>query len=109
LEAHERECPRHLRLRASDFGQIVAVLAGITVPNAQLLAEIQRLAAQLQSALQSRGVVDRAVGLLMSRTGGTEGEAMARLRALSQNEDQQLDVVAGRIIEEAVRRATGGY
>jgi AmiR/NasT family two-component response regulator len=79
------------------------------VQNAQLLAEIQRLAAHLQSALQSRGLVDRAVGILMNRTGGTDGEAMARLRALSQNEDQQLEVVAGRILEEAVRRAEGGY
>ena len=63
--------------------------------NAQVLAQIQRLAAQLQSALQTRGVIDRAVGILMSRTGATEREAMARLRALSQNEHQQLDVVAG--------------
>jgi AmiR/NasT family two-component response regulator len=78
------------------------------VPNAQLLAEIQRLAAQLQSALQSRGVVDRAVGILMSRTGNTEGEAMARLRALSQNEHQQLEIVAGQILEEAVCRGEAG-
>jgi AmiR/NasT family two-component response regulator len=61
--------------------------------NPQVLAHIQRLAAQLQSALQTRSVIDRAVGILMSRTGGTEGEAVARLRALSQNE-QQLEVVA---------------
>jgi AmiR/NasT family two-component response regulator len=78
------------------------------VQNAQVLAQIQRLAAQLQSALQARGVIDRAVGILMSRTGGTEGEAMARLRALSQNEHQQLEVVAGHIVEEAVRRPEAG-
>ena len=91
------------------MGAFVAVLAATAVQNAQLLAEIQRLAAQLQSALQSRSVVDRAVGILMSRTGGTEGMAMARLRALSPNEDQELEVVARRIVEEAVRRAEGGY
>ncbi len=77
--------------------------------NVQLLAEIQRLAEQLQSSLQSRGVVDRAVGIVMSRTGGTQGEAMARLRALSQNEPQQLEAVAGQIVEEAVRRAEAGH
>ena len=77
--------------------------------NTQLLAAIQRLAAQLQSELQSRGLVDMAVGIVMNRTGGTEGEAMARLRALSQNEDQQLEIVAGRIVEEAVDRAERGY
>jgi AmiR/NasT family two-component response regulator len=77
--------------------------------NAQLLAQIQRLAAQLQSALQTRGVIDRAVGILMSRTGRTEGEAMVRLRALSQNKHQQLEVVAGQIVKEAVRRAEAGH
>ena len=79
----------------------------MAVHNAQLLAEIQRLAAQLQSKLQSRGLVDRAVGVMMNRTGGTEGEALTRLRALSQNEDQPLEIVAGRIVEEAVGRAEG--
>ena len=76
--------------------------------NAQVLAQIQRLAAQLQSVLQARGVIDRAVGILMSRTGRTEGEAMARLRALSQDQHQLMEVVAGRIVEEAVRCAEAG-
>ncbi len=76
--------------------------------NAQVITQIQRLAAQLQSALQTRGVIDRAAGILMSRTGGTASEAMARLRALSQNEHQQLEVVAGQIVEEAVRLAEAG-
>jgi AmiR/NasT family two-component response regulator len=79
------------------------------VQNAQVLAHIQRLAAQLQSALQTRGVIDRAVGIVMSRTGGTEGEAMARLRALSKSEPQQLEVVAGQIVEEAAGRTEAGH
>jgi AmiR/NasT family two-component response regulator len=74
----------------------------------QLLAQIQRLAAQLQSALQARGVIDWAVGIVMSRTGGTEADAIARLRSLSQNEDQQLKVVARRIVKEAVGGAQAG-
>ena len=77
--------------------------------NAQVLAHIQRLAAQLQSALQTRGVIDRAVGIVMSRTGGTEGESMARLRALSKSEPQQLEVVAGQIVEEAAGRTEAGH
>jgi AmiR/NasT family two-component response regulator len=79
------------------------------VQNAQVLAHIQRLAAQLQSALQTRGVIDRAVGIVMSRTGGTEGEAMARLRALSKSEPQQLEVVARQIVEEAAGRTEAGH
>jgi AmiR/NasT family two-component response regulator len=75
------------------------------VQNAQVLAQIQRLAAQLRSALQTRGVIDRAVGILMSRSGGTTEEALERLRALSQHEHHKLPMVARQIIEEAVRRA----
>ena len=77
--------------------------------NAQVLAQTQWVIAWLQSALEARAVIDRAIGILMSRTGGTEGEAMARLRALSQTENQQLKIVAGQIVEEAVRRAEAGH
>jgi GAF domain-containing protein len=91
--------------RAAELGEIFAVPAAISVQNAQVLAQSQRLAAQLESALKTRGVIDRAVGILMSRSGSTEDEALARLRTLSQNEHRKLVVVAGQIIEEAVRRA----
>jgi GAF domain-containing protein len=91
--------------RAAELGEIFAVPAAVAVQNAQVLAQTQRLAARLQSALEVRGVVDRAVGIIMSRSGATEEEALARLRSLSQNEHQKLVVTAGQIIDEAVRRA----
>lgn len=91
--------------RAAELGEIFAVPAAIAVQNAQVLAQTQRLATRLQSALKTRGVIDRAVGIIMSRTGGTDDEALARLRTLSQNEHHKLAVVAGQIIDEAVRRA----
>jgi GAF domain-containing protein len=91
--------------RAAELGEIFAAPAAIAVQNAQVLAHTRRLANQLQSALETRGVIDRAVGILMSRTGSTEQEALDRLRSLSQQEHHRLAVVAGRIIDEAVRRA----
>ena len=91
--------------RAAELGEIFAVPAAVAVQNAQVLAQTQRLAAQLQSALERRGVIDRAIGIMMSRSGGTEDAAMARLRVLSQKGHQKLDVVARGIIDEAVRRA----
>ena len=48
--------------------QIAAVPAAVAVQNAQVLAQTQRLAAQLQSALETRGVIDRAIGIMMSRS-----------------------------------------
>jgi ANTAR domain len=86
------------------LGRFYAVPAAIAVQNAQVLAQTQRLAAQLQSALEARGVIDRAIGIMMCRSGGTEDQALARLRALSQNEHHKLAVVARQIIDDAVRR-----
>ena len=91
--------------RAAELGEIFAAPAAIAVQNAQILARTQRLAHQLQTALETRGIIDRAVGIMMSRTGSTEQEALDRLRSLSQQGHRKLAVVASQIIDEAVRRA----
>jgi AmiR/NasT family two-component response regulator len=73
-------------------------------PNAQVLTQTQRLIARLQSALEARAVIDQAIGILMSRSGGTEVDARVWLRSLSQDEDHKLVVIARQIIDDAVRR-----
>jgi GAF domain-containing protein len=95
--------------RAAELGEIFAAPAAIAVQNAQVLAQTQRLATQLQAALETRGVIDRAVGILMSRTGSTEQQALDRLRSLSQHEHHKLAVVARQIVDEAVRRARAAH
>ena len=91
--------------RAAELGEIFSVPAAVAAQNAQVLAQTQRLAARLQTALETRGVIDRALGIIMSRSGGTAAEALDRLRSMSQKEHHKLVVVAGQIIDEAVRRA----
>jgi GAF domain-containing protein len=91
--------------RAAELGQIFAIPAAIAVHNAHVLAQTRRLANQLQSALELRGIIDRAVGILMSRSGSTDHEALERLRSLSQQEHRKLAEVARRIVDEAVARA----
>jgi transcriptional regulator with GAF, ATPase, and Fis domain len=93
--------------RAVELGEIFAVPAAVAVQNAHVLAQTQRLADRLQSALETRGVVDRAVGIMMSRSGGTPDDALDRLRTMSQNEHHKLVVVARQIVDDAVRRAHG--
>ncbi|HET9561888.1 MAG TPA: GAF and ANTAR domain-containing protein, partial [Propionibacteriaceae bacterium] len=90
---------------AGRLGELFAVPAAIAVQNAQVLAQTKRLASQLQAALSSRGVIERALGIMMSRSGGTEAEALDRLRTLSQNQHEKLPAVAQSIVQEAVRRA----
>lgn len=90
---------------AAELGELFAVPAAVAVHNAHILAQALTLAAQLQSALSTRPVIDQAIGLLRGRTGGTVDEAFARLRAISQNEHIKLSEVAGRVVDESVRRA----
>lgn len=91
--------------RAAELGEVYATPAAVAVQNAQVLAQAQRLAARLQKALEGRAVIERAVGIILSRSGGTEAEALSRLRSLSQQEHHKLSEVAQRLIDEAVRRA----
>ena len=91
--------------RAAKLGEIFAAPAAIAVHNAHVLAQTRRLANQLRTALEIRGVIDRAVGILMSRSGTTEHEALERLRSLSQHEHRKLAEVARQIVDEAVARA----
>ena len=91
--------------RAAALGEMFAVPAAIAVQNAQVLAEARRLAHRLQQALETRAVIDRAVGILMSRSGVTEQEALVRLRTLSQHEHSKLPEIAQTIVNEAVKRA----
>ena len=58
--------------RAAELGEIYAAPAAVAVQNAHVLAQTQRLAARLQHALESRAVIERAVGIILSRSGGTE-------------------------------------
>ncbi len=91
--------------RSEQLGRLYAVPAAIAVQNAQILAETQRLAAKLESALTSRAEIDQAIGILMSRTGVTRDEAISRIRLLSQQDNTKMGVVAAGIVHEAVRRA----
>ncbi|WP_197376244.1 GAF and ANTAR domain-containing protein [Mycolicibacterium baixiangningiae] len=79
--------------------------AAVAVYHAQLLAEARESAARLQRALDSRAVIDQAIGIIRSRSGASGEEAFARLTKISQNENVKLHIVAERLVDEAVRRA----
>jgi GAF domain-containing protein len=51
------------------IGEMFARPAAVSVHNARILAQSQRLAEQLGAALVSRAVIDQALGVIMSRTG----------------------------------------
>jgi len=91
--------------RAAELGEVFAVPAAIAVENAKVLAASRRLSIRLQAALGTRSVIDHAVGILMSRSGLSEAQALGRLQVLSQREHKKLAVVARSVVDEAVSRA----
>ena len=89
------------------IGEMFARPAAVSVHNARILAQSQRLAEQLSAALVSRAVIDQALGVIMSRTGATPEEAFGRLRAMSQSQHVKVADVSRALLDEAVRRARG--
>lgn len=87
------------------MGERFAPHAAVSVANAQMLAQAERLVGQLQDALTSRAEIDQAMGVLMSRSGVPAAEAFDRLRAISQARSVKLADVAREVVGEATRRA----
>ncbi|GAA2020351.1 GAF and ANTAR domain-containing protein [Nakamurella flavida] len=90
---------------AERVGEIFAVPAAVSVQNAHILAQAQRLAQHLEIALAHRAAIDQAIGILRARSGLTADEAFDRLRQLSQHQHRKLAEVAATIVQEAVNRA----
>src|SRR5277367_452893 len=90
---------------AVQLGSQFAGTAAVAVYNAQLLADAHERTLRLQRALDSRSVIDQAVGIIRSRSGGRADEAFERLAHISQAENIKVHAVAERLVEEAVRRA----
>ncbi|KDF00683.1 histidine kinase [Mycolicibacterium aromaticivorans JS19b1 = JCM 16368] len=90
---------------AVQLGTQFAGPAAVSVYNAQLLASTRLRTKQLQQALRTRAVIDQAIGIIRSRSGGTAQEAFDRLIRISQREHIKLADVAEQLVDEAVRRA----
>jgi len=90
---------------ATRMGEAFAAPAAVSVANARALAQAERLVAQLSDALQSRTEIDQALGIVMSRTGGTSEQAFRQLRKQSQTRQVKVVDLAGELIADAVARA----
>jgi AmiR/NasT family two-component response regulator len=90
---------------AVQLGSQFAKPAAVSVYNAQLLAKAHERTLRLQRALDSRSVIDQAIGVIRSRSGSSADEAFERLAHISQTENVKLFAVAERLVEEAARRA----
>lgn len=85
--------------------EVAAGAAGAIAMTLRLAAQV-RLTEQLQTALSTRAVIDRAVGIVMRDRRCTADEAFTQLRTLSQQRNVKLRVLAGTIVDSVTRPPT---
>lgn len=83
---------------------LLAQNAAATIANAQVYAGARTLASHLETALESRGVIEQAKGILMAMQRCTADEAFDILRRASQRENRKLRAVAEAIVDRFSRR-----
>ena len=77
----------------------MAAIIGIAAASALRYDEALTLAAQLENALASRGVIEQAKGILMAAQRCSAEEAFDLLRRASQRENRKLRDIATHMVE----------
>jgi GAF domain-containing protein len=82
-------------------------LAALLIATMLMGEQQTELAGQLQSALNSRAIIEQAKGVLIGRQGVSAHAAYQQLRAQARSERRKLAVVSADLIRSAVRQADG--
>jgi len=94
-------CPKAFTAADRQTGTLFAAQAAVAVANAQSYAASVKLARELREALDSRAVIDQAMGILIGRNGLGPEEAFTALRVRSQSENRKLRDVADDVVRSA--------
>jgi anti-anti-sigma factor len=78
-------------------------LAALLIASMLLGEQQTELAAQLQSALNSRAIIEQAKGVLIGQQGLSAHAAYAQLRARARAERRKLAIVSAEVVRDAVR------
>ncbi|RBY83829.1 hypothetical protein DQ238_01850 [Geodermatophilus sp. TF02-6] len=90
---------------AARVGELFTTSAAVTVHNAQVLAAAQRLGVPPRTPETDGPVVERALGVIISRTGDSPVEAFERLLLVSHRTHRRVSAVASQVVHEAERAA----
>ncbi len=85
-----------------ETGSMFAAQAAVAIANADTYAASVKLARELREALDSRAVIDQAMGILISQNGCDQILAFETLRAVSQSQNCKLRQVAQAIVQTAI-------
>jgi GAF domain-containing protein len=78
-------------------------LAALLIASMLMGEQQTELAAQLQSALNSRAIIEQAKGVLIGQQGLTAHAAYAQLRARARAERRKLAIVSAEVVRDAIR------
>jgi len=84
--------------------RVYMTAAVAAIANARRVTEARKLAESLQTAMDSRAVIDQARGVLMARRGISAEQALEELSRQSQNTNVKLRIIAARVLESVRRR-----
>jgi AmiR/NasT family two-component response regulator len=82
-----------------DMLTLFTVPAAAAIVSVGRYADARELATQLQQALQSRAVIDRAVGIIMAQSRCSADEAFGTLSRASNNRNVKLRDLAAEIVQ----------
>lgn len=85
-------------------GIVFATHASVTLANARAYWRTDELRRNLEEALESRGVIDQAKGILMAREGCNADDAFDILRRASQRANRKVRDLAQEIVDDTRRR-----
>jgi GAF domain-containing protein len=88
---------------AATLAQTFAGYAAVALANAHLYDTTATLAAQMQSAMESRAVIEQAKGIIMGERRCTADEAFAILAKISQDSNRKLRDVAAQIVNRVAQ------
>ena len=98
LDVYSAE-PRHWDEEAIDAGRALADIGAAYVLNATEHEQTERTAQQLQTALDTRIVIEQAKGVLAERVGVSTDEAFQRIRASARRQSTKVADVSRRVID----------
>lgn len=84
--------------------RLYVTAATAAIASTRRYADARRLAGQLRQALDSRAVIDQAIGVLIGASGISAEQAFAELSRQSQNTNTKLREIAAAVVEHARRQ-----
>lgn len=87
--------------RDTEIGNVLAVHGAIVLANAKVFEDAARRNEQLTKALESRGIIERAKGVLMEREKCSADQAFEMLVRASQALNRKLRAVAEDVVDDA--------